>query len=71
MNLEILLVVFVTVLVFGSGMVCGYYLYSRGHNSGVKLVDRLKHDLVPFEDDIEEEVVQTFTDGTFEKIEDL
>ena len=71
MNLEQLLVVLTTLAVFGGGMAAGAYLYRAGHQSGVKLVDRLKHDQVPFIDDVDEVKVQTFTDGSYEDVEDL
>ena len=71
MTLELLLVVLTTLVVFGGGVACGAYLYRAGHQSGVKLVDRLKHDQVPFIDDVDEAEVQTFTDGSYEKVEEL
>ena len=71
MTLELLLVVLITLLVFLGGVACGAYLYRTGHQSGVKLVDRLKHDQVPFIDEEDEVEVQTFTDGSYEKVEEL
>ena len=71
MTLELLAVVLITLLVFLGGVACGAYLYRAGHQSGVKLVDRLKHDQVPFIDDVNEAKVQTFTDGSYEDVEDL
>jgi len=71
MTLEFLAVVLITLVVFLGGVACGAYLYRAGHQSGVKLVDRLKHDQVPFIDDEDEAEVQTFTDGSYEKVEDL
>lgn len=71
MTVELLLVVLITLLVFLGGVACGAYLYRAGHQSGVKLVDRLKHDQVPFIDDVDEAEVQTYTDGTTENIEAL
>lgn len=71
MTLELLAVVLTTLVVFGGGVACGAYLYRAGHQSGVKLVDRLKHDQVPFIDDVDEAEVQTFTDGSYEKVDDL
>ena len=71
MTVELLAVVLITLVVFLGGVACGAYLYRAGHQSGVKLVDRLKHDQVPFIDDEDEAEVQTFTDGSYEKVEDL
>lgn len=71
MTLELLAVVLITLLVFMGGVACGAYLYRTGHQSGVKLVDRLKHDQVPFIDDVDETMVQTHTDGSYESVEDL
>ena len=71
MGIEFLAVVLVTLLVYMGGVASGAYLYRAGHQSGVKLVDRLKHDQVPFIDDVDEAEVQTFTDGSYEKVEEL
>ncbi|KKN55594.1 hypothetical protein LCGC14_0580660 [marine sediment metagenome] len=71
MTFELLAVVLITVLVLAGGAAGGAYLYRAGHQSGVKLVDRLKHDQVPFIDDVDEAEVQTFTDGSYEKVEEL
>ena len=66
MTLETLLIVLATLVVFLGGVATGYNLYKAGHRQGVTLVDRIKHDLVPFDDSEDEELVQTYTDGTYE-----
>ena len=71
MTLELLAVVLITLLVFLGGVACGAYLYRAGHQSGVKLVDRLKHDQVPFDEEEDEKFVQTSTDGTYEDVKEL
>ncbi len=53
--------------VFICGVVLGVYVIERGHRAGVKLMDRLKHDQVPFEAE-EPNIIQTHTDGTFEEV---
>ena len=67
MDFIVLISVLVVLVVFIGGMVCGSYLYYLGHRHGVKLADRLRHDQVPFEDS-EPDLVQTFTDGSYEEV---
>jgi len=64
MTLDILITVVLTLVVFTGGIAMGAYLYRAGHRHGVTLVDRIKHDMVPFGELADETEIQAFTDGT-------
>lgn len=68
MSIEVLAAVLTGVVIFLVGVVTGAILVLHGYKSGAKLVDRIKHDQTPFEDDINEKQVQTYTDGTIEEL---
>jgi len=50
------------------GVALGVGLVRYGFGLGVRLTDRLSHDLSPFEDTFIEEQIQTNTDGTYEDL---
>ena len=59
----------VGMVIFWLGLLCGMLMYRSGHTSGVKLVDRIRHDQTPFDDEMVEREIQLTTGGDFEKIE--
>lgn len=71
MILSIVLSVVGGLVIFIGGIVCGVVLSERGHKRGVKLMDRVSHDQVPFgyddDNDSGPEFIQTYTDGTYEE----
>ena len=57
----------VCLVVFWCGLATGYWMHRAAHKDGVKLMDRVTSDQVPYDDLYkDEELVQKTTGGDFE-----
>lgn len=62
MAITILVSALIAVAIFLAGAICGAIIILQGYKNGANLVDRVQHDLTPFEDIPEETDIQTYTE---------
>ena len=62
---DTILGIIVGTVVYVMGMLTGYVLALKAFKNGAAMVDRIHHDLVPFDEELNTDPMPSHTDGSY------